>query len=746
MKLEILGIVRVIWRSNTNLCHNSHLARTILFYLWGALKYLLTIFLIFCSLFSKGQNPLMKMWDKRFGGTAEDRLFSFQQSKDGGYILAGVSNSGVNGNKTQPNCNAWSDYWIVKIDSLGNKEWDNQYGGGKYDILQSIKQTFDGGYILGGYSDSPLSCDKTQSNWDTTYMDYWIVKIDSVGNQLWDKRFGGTNDEYLTSIFQTADRGYILGGYSNSGISGDKTQPVCGGNNNYDYWVIKIDSLGNKQWDKDIGGNEFDFLYSAQQTTEGGYILGGYSRSDSGGDKTQANWDLTGLTYDYWIVKLDSLGNKKWDKVLGGIYNDALHSLQETSDFGFILGGRSESGIGGDKTQPVWGIAGTDYDYWIIKTDSLGNKQWDKDFGGSGIEELCMVSLTSDGGYLISGDSYSPISGDKTESNLGAEQTWLIKTDSVGNKQWDKTIFTVGHDEQGLAIQSSDDCFAIVNNSEAAIGGYKTQNAWSNNFIDYWMVKFCPTIQSLFIAPSFLCPGACTSFLNLSTNATTYQWSFPGATPDTSTSLNPTNICYANPGSYDVQLIAFNANGSDTLLLTNYINVFPSPPPQSITQSGDTLFAFAGAGTYQWYFNTNIINGATNYFYVAQSSGDYNVVAADNNGCEVEAAVFNVVASVYAIEDHDIMIFPNPVEDKFTMHNLQCTIGAATEISIYNVIGEKMSIDISSAKIRELYTEIDVHTLPAGLYYLEIIYSSPSEVGGPFHSKFVKSTYRTLAP
>src|SRR6185295_7923674 len=127
-----------------------------------------------------------------------------------------------------------------------------------------------------------------------------------------------------------------------------------------------------------------------------------------------------------------------------------------------------------------------------------------------------------------------------------------------------------------------------------------------------------------------------TDFTNLSLNTTSCQWYFAGAIPDTSTDINPSNICYPNAGSYDVQLIATNANGSDTLLLTNYITVYPSPSPQAISQNGDTLFAITGSTSYQWYFNTNIIIGATDYFYVATASGDYNVVATDVNGCEVE--------------------------------------------------------------------------------------------------------------
>ncbi|MBK7391205.1 MAG: hypothetical protein IPI23_19690 [Bacteroidetes bacterium] len=167
--------------------------------------------------------------------------------------------------------------------------------------------------------------------------------------KIWDFRFGGTDVDWLIQSQHTIDQGYVLGGYSFSESSGDKTQDVWG---NDDYWIVKIDSIGNKQWDKDYGGTDFDYLYSLQQTTDGGYILGGYSSSGIGGDKTHASWGAE----DYWIVKIDSLGNKLWDKVFGGTNSDLLFSLQQTSVGGYILGGYSSSGINGDKTQNTWGF------------------------------------------------------------------------------------------------------------------------------------------------------------------------------------------------------------------------------------------------------------------------------------------------------------------------------------------------------------------------------------------------------
>ena len=444
--------------------------------------FILSIIFLAFTINLSAQNPLVKQWDYRFGGTHIDAITSFQQTNDGGYILGGYSFSVIGGDKTQ---NTWGsfDYWIVKIDSIGNKQWDKDFGGNGDDELLSLQQTIDGGYILGGYSNSDSSGDKTQNTWGS--YDYWIVKIDSLGNKQWDKDFGGTADDLFLSLQQTVDGGYILGGWSISDSSGDKSQPSWGAS---DYWIIKIDSLGNKQWDKDFGGSGFDQLYSLQQTTDGGgYILGGFSLSNISGDKTQNSWGL----YDYWIVKVDSFGNKQWDRDFGGTDYDQLLSLQQTADEGYILGGWSNSGISPDKTQNTWG----GYDYWIIKIDSLGNKQWDKDFGGTD-DEFGNVFQTTDGGYLMAGTSYSPISGNKTEVNLGQQQSWIVKTDSLGNMQWDKTIFTLGHDEAGLAIQSKDGCYVIANYTQGGIGGYKTQPSW-NNSTDYWIIKFCDTTSTV---------------------------------------------------------------------------------------------------------------------------------------------------------------------------------------------------------------------------------------------------------
>ncbi len=352
-------------------------------------------------------------WQNTIGGTNHDLLSLVKQTVDGGYIIGGTSPSNISGDKTE-NSHGGNDYWVVKIDGQGNIEWQNTIGGNGWDQLYSIQQTIDGGYILAGYSDSNISGDKTENS--NGAEDYWIVKTDTLGNIQWQNTIGGNNEDYLTSIHQTYDGGYFLGGSSNSNISGDKSEDS---NGEYDYWIVKTDTLGNIQWQNTIGGSDTEWLYSIQQTTDAGYIIGGYSLSDSTGDKLENSIGV----YDYWLVKIDILGNIQWQNTIGGNNTDALHSIQQTSDGGYIFGGWSNSDISGDKTENSNG----GFDYWVVKTDVTGNIQWQNTIGGSYDDLLNFIQQTFDSGYILGGYSVSNISGDKTENCLGNWDYWVIK-------------------------------------------------------------------------------------------------------------------------------------------------------------------------------------------------------------------------------------------------------------------------------------------------------------------------------
>ena len=238
----------------------------------------------------------------------------------------------------------------------------------------------------------------------------------------------------------------------------------------------------------------------------------------------------------------------------------------------------------------------------------------------------------------------------------------------------------------------------------------------------YTLAELNPTVPpcinavpvAAFTGPNHVCPGTCIDFTNLSANGTNYMWNFPGANPSVSTDANPTGICYNSPGNYPVTLIASNATGSDTLTLNNYITVYPFPAAQGILQSGDTLMANPGAASYQWFLNGAMIPGATNYFYIAETGGDYNVVATDSNGCEVEAVIYNVVAFTPGNKDNfTLNLYPNPVTDFLTISGLS---SESKKISIYNILGKQVFETTS-----ENFTEkINCKDFPSGLYSVQI--------------------------
>ncbi len=419
-------------------------------------------------------------WQNAIGGTLDDRLHSVKQTSDGGYILGGYSYSKNTGDKSE-NRIGDDDYWVVKVNSSGVIEWEETIGGTGSDLLYDIQQTADGGYILGGESSSPLSGDKTENRIGGE-PDYWIVKIDNAGNVEWDNTIGGTGDEGFSSLDQTSDGGYIIGGTSHSAISGDKTEGLIGDN---DYWIVKLNSAGVVEWDETIGGLWDDILTSVEQTSDGGYIIGGYSESDASGDKSE-NSIGTDYLFDYWIVKTDNLGNVEWENTLGGKKYDFLNVVKQTPDGGYIAGGYSESQISADKSENRIG----DYDYWIIKLNASGIKVWDNTIGGSGFDNLKTLDVCSDGGFILGGTSLSNISGDKTENMISYPVTsfdyWVVKTDMNGIVGWDNTIGGTGEDQVTTIISTADGNYLAGGYSNSVVSGDKTE--YDGGF-DYWICK-----------------------------------------------------------------------------------------------------------------------------------------------------------------------------------------------------------------------------------------------------------------
>ncbi len=347
-------------------------------------------------------------WQKTYGGSDYEEATSIQQTTDGGYIVAGLSESN-DGDVTGHHLGfANSDYWVVKLDASGTLQWEKSLGGDDQERAYSIYQTNDGGYVVAGWAYS--------FNGDVTGHhgvpgDYWVVKLDSSGIIQWQKSLGGSDNDIASSVSQTTDGGYIVAGGAGS-TDGDVT-----GNHFRDYWVVKLDNVGGLQWEKCYGGSSVDGANSIQQTTDGGYIVGGGSASTDG--------EVTGNhnSFDYWVVKIDSSGTLQWEKSLGGSYNENCTSIHQTTDGGYIVAGGTPSNDG-DVTG-FHGTAMTTNDCWIVKLNSSGTIIWEEALGGSGNDGASCIQQTSDGGYIMAGGANSN-DGDVT-GNHGGGDCWIVK-------------------------------------------------------------------------------------------------------------------------------------------------------------------------------------------------------------------------------------------------------------------------------------------------------------------------------
>jgi hypothetical protein len=309
------------------------------------------------------------------------------------------------------------DVWLIKTDADGNKLWDKKFGGSDNDIGNSVRQTTDNGYILCGHTYS----------YGAGRLDIWLIKTDSEGNKLWDKTFGGENYDEGEEVKQTADGGYI----------------ICGTTRSFgeSIWVIKTDSDGNKLWDYRFEDGKVSRGYSVQENKGGGYIAAGMVYDNLNHE-------------DMLLIRIDADGSKIWDKTFD---DGSAQSVQQTTDGGYIVCGRSQ------------GIGISQATSWLIKTDAEGNKLWDKTFASGskrmGTWDGDSAKQTADGGYIVCG---TRIKGSYFEIFLPtASYIWVIRTDAEGNELWDKKL--PGKDSGwGNSVQQTTDGGYIVCGSKGS--------------------------------------------------------------------------------------------------------------------------------------------------------------------------------------------------------------------------------------------------------------------------------------
>jgi len=370
--------------------------------------------------------PPTPQWTQTYGGTADEEAHCMIQTSDGGYALAG-------------SLSPLGEWWFVKADGAGNMIWNQNYGGYGWSDVFSLVQTSDRGYALAGRDGGGS-------------MDMGLVKTDSAGNMEWIGTYGaGWAWDEARSVVQTPDGGYALAG---------STRSFGAGYN--DFWLVKTDSLGNMQWNQTYGGTGFERGYSVVQTGDGGYAFAGYTTSFGAGGN------------DFWLVRTDSAGNMQWNQTYGGAGDDGgglderTVSVVQALDGGYALAGTTTSyGAGGN-------------DFWLVKTDSAGNSQWNQTYGGTGDEiALAMVQTLSDGGYALAGSTSS--------FGAGGNDFWLVRTDSAGNMQWNQTYGGAGaeatvYERAWSVVQTLDGGYALAG----------TTTSYGAGGSDFWLIKLGP--------------------------------------------------------------------------------------------------------------------------------------------------------------------------------------------------------------------------------------------------------------
>ena len=391
----------------------------------------ITITALIIMALSASVSRAQDQWAKAYGGGKMDGAFSLKETSDGSYIWAGFTAS-FNGSPT-------NDYnaWIGKIDGIGNLIWEQEYGGNKYDWLACIQEVSGGGYIAAGYTES----------FGSGGADAWVLKINADGSVAWEKAYGGAGSDEATHITELSGGGYMVAGRTSSfgyGLS--------------DMWVLKLDGSGVIQWQRAYGGVDFDRACCIKETPDpGGYIMAGDTWTVVSG--------TTGFS-DIAVIKLEGNGDIAWQKTYGDIDDDTVNDIQQTSDGGYVVAGatRSFDGISkawvlkltsagditwqktfGDTSIAAWSYAtsimetsggyivgGYTYDYgagwcdsWLLKLDSDGEITWQKTYGGSNMDRTYAVAETTAGEYIMAGTTYSFGGG---ESNV-----WMVNVDANGD-------------------------------------------------------------------------------------------------------------------------------------------------------------------------------------------------------------------------------------------------------------------------------------------------------------------------
>lgn len=348
------------------------------------------------------------LWSKTYGGSNDDQGQKVVATQDGGLAIVGFSMSS-DGDATQ---NAGiQDKWILKLDASGNILWEKSFGFSGSDQAFSVIATSDNGLMMVGFLDITASGGEGNDFANATQHgvgEFWAHKLDSNGNLVWRRYFGGTNNDRAYDVIETPDNGYIIAGAAES-EDFDITNPK----GSYDFWIIKVDNSGNLIWQKSYGGSEIDIAYAITRTNDGNYVVVGDVRSTDGDvSNNLGNADL-------WVIEINGNGDLIWEKTYGGTGFDTARGVYPAQDGGFFVAGSTRS-----NDINITNAYGQN-DFWVLKLSTSGALQWQSTFGGSDLDFAYDILQTTDGKVIAVGNTSS--SDHQVTNNNGATDAWIVK-------------------------------------------------------------------------------------------------------------------------------------------------------------------------------------------------------------------------------------------------------------------------------------------------------------------------------
>lgn len=613
-------------------------------------------------------------WENNYGGSDRDKLNSIQTTQDGGYIMAGATWStdhDVTDTTGYP-----TNYWIVKLDKKGNIDWEKTFGGSSWDLVSSVKQTPNGNYIVVG---STKSSDFDISNNYGNY-DIWVLKLDSKGNILWKKNYGGSDDDYASEVVVTADNNYVIAANTES-----DDQDVC---NSYKedptYWILKINSSGKLIWDRCYGGSDIDRADDLIKTNDGGFLMAGQSYSSD--EDVSINYGKS----DFWLIKVDSTGQLEWENSYGGSGYERNPVIEKAPNDGYLLAGNIS------EYDSVTDHHISDYygneDIWVAKLDKNGNLFWSENYGGSSIDGVETVEALSDGGFMIGGETSSEdydVSNTYGDGTLSQQDSWLIRLDDSGNILWENNYGGNGN-ESCKAIQQ-------INDSSFIVGGWSSSNDIdvTENYGggDFWVFRLndtqCPVYNSVDIE-------ACKDF---QISGSSEEWSTSGIYKDT---FKTTANC-------------------DSIVMID-LRIIRDEMDTSVTKVAGNLQAVLQDASYQWLNcddNYSPVQGATERIFNPPFSGQY-AVEITKEGCSDTSSCYQVgTTSIQAKEaGNHVKIYPNPAKDELTIKTA-FSKGENITIKLFSLFGKEISV-LKTGRVTNHLNNFNLKDIASGTYLLKV--------------------------